>query len=214
MNTKSLISSLLIMILIFVGCAGATNKERQTKHGVLGGAIAGAAIGRALNQDGPDSLILGAALGALAGGIIGNKVGAYMDKQEQELRNAMAASDAAIIQRNNDVLVATFKSDVMFDFNSAALKPGALSEISRVAAILTKYPDTTIRVEGHTDSSGSEAYNQQLSERRALSVKNALIQNSVETERIQSIGYGESMLIGTAEQNRRVSIVIIPSAQG
>lgn len=214
MNTKSLISSLLIMILIFVGCAGATNKERQTKHGVLGGAIAGAAIGRALNQDGPDSLILGAALGALAGGIIGNKVGAYMDKQEQELRNAMAASDAAIIQRNKDVLVATFKSDVMFDFNSAALKPGALSEIYRVSAILTKYPDTTIRVEGHTDSSGSEAYNQRLSERRALSVKNALIQNSVETERIQSIGYGESMPIGTAEQNRRVSIVIIPSAQG
>ncbi len=215
MNTKSLVASLLIISLIFAGCAGATNAERQTKHGVIGGAVAGAAIGRALNQDGPDSMIIGAALGALAGGIVGNKVGAYMDKQEQELRNAMAASDAAMIQRTNDVLVATFKSDIMFDLNSAVLKPGATGEISRVSAVLTKYPDTTIRVEGHTDSTGSEAYNQQLSDRRALAVKNALIQQSVGPERIQAIGYGESMPISTLDQqNRRVSIVITPRARG
>jgi outer membrane protein OmpA-like peptidoglycan-associated protein len=83
-----------------------------------------------------------------------------------------------------------------------------------VAGILNKYPDTNIRVEGHTDKSGSVAYNLQLSERRASSVKNALIQQFIAAERIQSIGYGETMPIGSDAQNRRVSIVIIPAARG
>jgi outer membrane protein OmpA-like peptidoglycan-associated protein len=205
--------ALLVLILSF-GCAGPTNTDRQTKHGILIGAGTGAILGQAIGKDTKGTLI-GAAAGSIVGGLIGNRVGAYMDQQEQELRNAMAASNAAVIQRTNDVLVATFKSDVMFDLNSAVLKPGSIAEISRVANVLTKYPETSIRVEGHTDSTGNETYNQQLSDRRAAAVKNALTQHNVAAHRIQAIGYGETMPISSNNaQNRRVSIVIIPAAQG
>ena len=134
-----------------------------------------------------------------------------MDKQEQELRNAMAASSSASIRRTQDVLVATFKSDVFFDFDSAVLKSGGYAEITRVANILVKYQQTSIRVEGHTDTEGSESYNQALSERRAVAVASALIQRGVDSQRIQTIGCGESQPISTnSATNRRVNIVITP----
>ena len=93
---------------------------------------------------------------------------------------AMAASEAASIQRTQNVLTATFRSEYLFDFDSSTLKPGAYSEIGRVANVLNRYPQTTIRVEGHTDSKGSEAYNQTLSEKRSLAVKSALTQRGVD----------------------------------
>jgi outer membrane protein OmpA-like peptidoglycan-associated protein len=134
-----------------------------------------------------------------------------MDRQEQELRAVMAASEAANIQRTQDVLTATFKSEVFFDFDSASLKPGGFAEIGRVSGVLNKYPQTTIRVEGHTDSKGSETYNQTLSERRAGAVKNALVQQGVDGMRIIPIGFGESQPISSNDAvNRRVNIVIIP----
>lgn len=203
-----------IVLLFTVSCAGPTNTNRHTKHGVLIGAGTGAVLGQAIGKN-TEGTLIGAAAGSIVGGLIGNRVGAYMDRQEAELRDAVAASEAANVQRVNDALIATFKSDVMFDFNSAALKTGAHGEVARVARVLSKYPHTTIRVEGHTDSTGSEDYNLKLSEKRALAVKNALIQHAIETDRIQSIGYGETMPISSsAAQNRRVSIVIIPAAQG
>ena len=113
-------------------------------------------------------------------------------------------------------MIATFKSEVMFDFDSALLKPGGQAEIARVATVLNKYPQTMLQVEGHTDSIGSEDYNQKLSERRANAVKNALIQQGVYEQRITAIGYGESQPISSADAlNRRVNIVITPiRAQG
>ena len=118
---------------------------------------------------------------------------------------------AASVQRTQDVLTATFKSEVLFDFDSTALKPGAFAELGRVAAVLNKYPQTTITVEGHTDTKGSVTYNQQLSEKRAQAVKDALIQMGVDSSRIQAIGYGESQPISSDDaMNRRVNIVIKP----
>jgi outer membrane protein OmpA-like peptidoglycan-associated protein len=103
----------------------------------------------------------------------------------------------------------------MFDFDSSTLKPGAYQEMDRVAGILNKYSQTTIRVEGHTDSKGSEAYNQTLSEKRAMAVKNALTQRGVDPLRIQTVGYGESQPISSNDAvNRRVNIVIIPIEAG
>ena len=103
----------------------------------------------------------------------------------------------------------------MFDFDSAALKPGAYSEMDRVAGILRDYPQTRIRVEGYTDQSGSEAYNQKLSERRAETVKNALIQRGVAARRIDAIGFGETMPISSdPAMNRRVELRIIPIERG
>ncbi len=207
-----------IMLLIFAvtlnACAGASHQESKTKTGVLVGAGVGAAAGQAIGRDTKGTLI-GAALGAALGGIAGNRIGAYMDQQEQDLRNAVAASEAASIQRSQDVLTATFKSDFLFDFDSATLKPGAYSELNRVANVLVQYPHTRIRVEGHTDATGSEAYNLRLSERRAEAVKSAIIQRGVDPHRIVTMGYGESQPISSVDAlNRRVEIVIIPVEQG
>jgi len=212
-RTIRILASLILVTFMF-SCAGPTQQERGTKTGALLGAAAGALLGQAIGRN-TTATILGAGIGAAVGGISGNQIGAYMDRQEQELRAAMAQSEAASIQRTQNVLTATFKSEVMFDFDSSTLKPGAYQEMDRVARILNKYSQTTIRVEGHTDSKGSEAYNQTLSEKRAMAVKNALVQRGVDPLRIQTVGYGESQPISSNDAvNRRVSIVIIPIEAG
>ena len=212
-RTIKVIVSLILVTFMF-SCAGPTQQERGTKTGALLGAAAGALLGQAIGRN-TTATILGAGIGAAVGGISGNQIGAYMDRQEQELRAAMAQSEAASIQRTQNVLTATFKSEVMFDFDSSTLKPGAYQEMDRVARILNKYSQTTIRVEGHTDAKGSEAYNQTLSEKRAMAVKNALVQRGVDPLRIQTVGYGESQPISSNDAvNRRVSIVIIPIEAG
>ena len=204
----------LVLVIFLISCAGPTQQERGAKTGALIGAAAGALLGQAIGRN-TAATILGAGIGAAVGGISGNQIGAYMDRQEQELRAAMAESEAASIQRTQNVLTATFKSEVMFDFDSSTLKPGAFSEMDRVAGILNKYSQTMIRVEGYTDSKGSEAYNQTLSEKRAMAVKNALTQQGVNPDRIQTVGYGESQPISSNDAvNRRVNIVIIPIEAG
>ncbi len=212
-RTTTTLVSLFFLISMF-SCAGPTQQERGTKTGALIGAAGGALLGQAIGRN-TTATILGAGIGAAIGGVAGNQIGAYMDRQEQELRAAMAESEAASIQRTQNVLTATFKSEVMFDFDSSTLKPGAYREMDRVAGILNKYSQTMIRVEGHTDSKGSEAYNQTLSEKRAMAVKNALTQRSVDPVRIQTVGYGESQPISSNDAiNRRVNIVIIPIEAG
>jgi outer membrane protein OmpA-like peptidoglycan-associated protein len=204
----------MILVFTLTGCANMETKQQKgTATGAAVGAGVGAILGQAIGKDTKGTL-LGAGIGAALGGIAGNQIGAYMDRQEQELRNAMATSEAASIRREQDVLVATFKSEVMFDYNSSVIKPGGMNEISRVANVLNNYPQTTIRVEGHTDSKGSEAYNQTLSEQRAMSVQNALIQQNVDSRRITTLGFGESMPISSDDAaNRRVELRITPIAQ-
>jgi outer membrane protein OmpA-like peptidoglycan-associated protein len=209
-KTIAIIASLLLAISLF-SCAGPTQQERGAKTGALIGAADGAILGQVIGGH-TESTLLGAAIGTAVGGIAGHQIGAYMDRQEQELKAAIAASEAASIQRTHDVLSATFRSEYLFDFDSSTLKPGAYTEIARVADVLNRYPQTTIRVEGHTDSKGSEAYNQTLSEKRALAVKSALTQRGVDPTRIQTVGFGESQPISSDDaMNRRVVIVIIPT---
>ena len=212
-KTVSTLAILLFALTLF-SCAGTTKQERGRGTGAAIGAGLGAAVGQAIGRD-TKATLLGAGIGAVLGGIAGDQIGAYMDRQEQALRDAMAASDAVNIQRTQDVLTATFKGDVFFDFDSSVLKPGGYTEIDRVSNVLNSYPQTTIRVEGHTDATGSEVYNQQLSERRAEAVKNAIVQKGVDSRRIQAIGYGESQPISSDNaMNRRVSIVITPIRRG
>lgn len=207
------ILGVFICLIVTSGCASWEGASKQTKGTFIGtgaGAAVGAGLGAALGGS-TKATLAGAGIGALVGGIAGNQFGAYMDRQEQALQEVAARSEAMSVQRTQDVLTATFKSDVMFDVNSDVLKPGAYSEINNVANILQQYPDTNIRVAGHTDQSGSETYNQQLSERRAMSVKNALIQRGVADYRIQTIGLGESMPISSEPaMNRRVEVRITP----
>ncbi|MGD9230676.1 MAG: OmpA family protein [Desulfobacterales bacterium] len=209
-KTIAIIASLALAISL-LSCAGPTQQQRGAKTGALIGAAGGAILGQVIGGN-TESTLLGAAIGTAVGGVSGYQIGAYMDKQEQELRAAMAASEAASIERTQNLLTATFRSEFLFDFDSSTLKPGAYTEIARVANVLNKYPQTTIRVEGHTDSKGSEAYNQTLSEKRSLAVKIALTQRGVDPTRIQTVGFGESQPISSNDaMNRRVVIVIIPT---
>ncbi len=194
------------------GCAVNSQAQKGTLIGSGIGAGLGAIAGQAIGGD-TEGTLIGAGIGAALGGLTGNRVGTYMDYQEEELRSAMAVSNAASIQRSQDLLTATFRSEMLFDYDSATLKPGAYAELDRVAQVLNNYPQTRIRIEGHTDSRGAEVYNQSLSERRASAVKTALVQRGVSAHRIQAVGYGESQPISTADaMNRRVVVVITPAA--
>lgn len=208
------ITVIIVLSAFLFGCAGATHQEGKAKTGVLIGSAGGAILGQVIGKN-TESTLIGAGIGAALGGLAGHQIGSYMDRQEQALRNAVTASESVNIQRNQDILTATFKSDIFFDFDSSSLKSGAYSEIARVSNVLNQYPKTTIRVEGHTDSTGSESYNMTLSEKRAEAVKNALVQRGVDPLRIQAIGFGESQPVSSSDAiNRRVNIVIIPIAQG
>jgi outer membrane protein OmpA-like peptidoglycan-associated protein len=209
-KTIAIIASLILTISLF-SCVGTTQKEKGAKTGASIGAANGAVLGQVIGGH-TESTLLGAAIGTAAGGLAGHQIGVYMDRQEQELKTAMAASEAASIQRTHDVLTATFRSEYLFNLDSSTLKPGAYTEIGRVADVLNRYPQTTIRVEAHTDSKSSEAYNQTLSEKRSLAVKSALTQRGVDPTRIQTVGSGESQPISSNDaMNRRVVIVIIPT---
>ncbi|BHH85790.1 OmpA family protein [Desulforhopalus sp. 52FAK] len=210
---KLFINSIIGLFLIFSlsSCASLnTNQKQGTAIGAGVGAGLGAALGQAIGRD-HQSTLWGAGIGAALGGLTGNQLGQYMDYQEQELRNVMAASEASSIRRSQDVLVATFKGETYFGNNSVVLKPGGYQEISRMASVLNRYPDTRIQVAGHTDQRGSESYNQQLSWNRAEAVKNALVQQGVNPQRITTVGYGESQPISSSyAHNRRVEVTITP----
>ncbi len=213
MKKQLVYAGLLLMVLSLAACASPSKQQQGTGIGAAAGAGLGAILGQVIGGD-TESTLIGAGIGAAVGGLAGNQVGKYMDKQEQDLRNAMAQSEAASIYRDKEVLRATFKSEVLFDFDSSTLKPGAYPELERVANVLKKYPKTSILVEGHTDASGSEDYNQTLSEKRAQAVKKALIQKGIREVRVYAVGYGESQPISSdPAANRRVNIVIEPIVQ-
>jgi len=205
-------------VLILAGCAQQqpmTKAQKGTAIGAGAGAATGALLGQAIGRDTKGTLI-GAGIGAVVGGVAGHSIGQYMDNQEAMMRQELAAVEGASIQREADMLAVTFKSDVLFDYDSSVLKPGSHEEITRVARVLNQYPQTAIRVAGHTDSSGTDAYNQQLSERRAIAVRDALAGQGVNPQRMSVIGYGESQPIadnstsGGRQLNRRVEIRIVP----
>ena len=214
------VSILFLAAVTLWGCAAPQNKTQQ---GAMYGTGIGAAVGAGLGQvigGNTKSTLIGAGIGAALGGVAGGSIGRYMDNQEAALQQQFAASDAVNIQRNADVLAVTFKSDVLFDVNSATLKAGASTEINRVSQVLVQYPQTNVQIAGHTDSSGSEIYNQALSERRAMSVQNALIQQGVDSMRLQTIGFGEGQPIADnsteagRQLNRRVIVTISPQQGG
>ncbi|MCL2029440.1 MAG: OmpA family protein [Deltaproteobacteria bacterium] len=208
---NKLIKTLAILTLAAMLPACGGNKQLSGAGiGTAAGAGLGAVIGQAIGQN-TRGTVIGAGIGAVVGGVAGTWIGSYMDQQEKELRGL----ETAEVRRDRDVLTATFRSDLFFDFDRADLKPGASQELDRVAKVLTDFPETAIRVEGHTDAKGSVEYNQALSERRALSVKDALIQRNVAPQRIQAVGYGKSQIISSSDAvNRRVVIVINPVQEG
>ncbi|MBE0576737.1 MAG: OmpA family protein [Desulfuromonadales bacterium] len=214
------ISVLLIVSMMLWGCA---QPQTKTTKGAMYGTGIGAALGAGLGQvigGDTESTLIGAGIGGVLGGVAGGSIGRYMDNQENALQQQFASSDAVNVQRNADVLAVTFKSDVLFDVDSATIKPGGYTEINRVAQVLTQYPQTDILISGHTDSTGAEAYNQDLSERRAMSVKNALANQGVAEMRLRTLGFGETQPIADnstpagRQLNRRVVVTIVPQQGG
>ena len=216
---QTALCALTIAMAAITGCSQPmTRTQKGAAMGTGIGAAVGAGLGQAIGRD-TESTLIGAAAGALAGGLTGGAIGNYMDKQEAAMRQAVANVEGASVQRDQNVLAVTFKSDILFPLNSAVLQPGAQDEIARVAQVLTQYPATTITIAGHTDSSGSEIYNQELSERRAAAVRNALAARGVAPARMTTVGFGESKPVADNSTeagrslNRRVEITIVPQQQ-
>lgn len=184
-----------------------------TQQGAITGGILGAATGLAVGGTSVKNAAIGAAIGAGAGALAGNQ----LDRQAEALRQSIGNPNI-IINRQGDVLVVTMPQDILFPFDSAALRSDLQADIRTVGRSLLQYPNTTVQVLGHTDSDGDASYNQKLSLRRAQAVSSVLVAEGVPSSRIQSIGRGEDQPIAsnlTAEgkqQNRRVEIVILPNS--
>jgi outer membrane protein OmpA-like peptidoglycan-associated protein len=209
---KSLGYSVMVLLLLFAGCA--TQQEvagKKTATGAAVGAAAGAVTGAVIGHQ-AGSRTKGAVIGGVAGAAIGTAIGYELDKQAKELEQIPNME----VARYEDSLTVTMSDAVLFDTNSAALKPQAQSVLAQTADVMIRYPDSDLLVKGHTDSTGSEAYNQELSERRAKSVQNFLISKGVAPQRITAIGFGKTMPVATNDtpegraQNRRVEIEIRP----
>ncbi|HET7039224.1 MAG TPA: OmpA family protein [Gemmatimonadales bacterium] len=195
------------MMVLTVGVGGcATRAQTGAVIGAGGGAVVGAVIGRATGNT-----AVGAIFGAAVGGAAGAIIGAYMDKQAQEMEQDL---EGARIERVGEGIKITFGGGVLFDVDRAELRPAAQEELVKLATILNKYDDTNILVEGHTDATGTEDYNMELSRRRASSVGTFLAAQSVAVSRMQAVGYGEVQPIASNEtadgrqQNRRVEVAI------
>ena len=179
--------------------------------GAVGGYLLGDLIGGRHDRT---EKILGTGIGAVAGA----GVGAYMDRQERDLRQRTAGSGIDV-ERQGDQLVLNMPGDVTFDYDSASIQPQFQTTLDQVAQTLRDYPSTMIDIYGHTDSRGSDVYNQGLSERRAAAVQSYLVSRGVQYDRTAARGFGETQLKcpETSEAgyrcNRRVEIRIAPVTQ-
>jgi outer membrane protein OmpA-like peptidoglycan-associated protein len=201
--------TLLLSALVFLSaCAEPMSK---TQKGALFGAAGGALAGQVIGKDTKGTLI-----GAAAGAAVGSGVGYYMDQQEKAARDALASVAGVNIVRNGDDLHVTFRSDNQFEVGSFVFNPAAQQDIGRLGQVLAEFDKTVILVAGHTDSTGSEEFNQTLSERRAIAVRNILQAQGVAADRLSTVGFGESAPIAAnttdhgRQQNRRVEIKISP----
>jgi len=204
----------LIFIAAFAAaCAtsgDAPNDNQKTKRGATIGAVAGAIAGAVIgNQSGNNRT--GAVVGAAAGAAVGAAIGHRMDKQEEELKQIPGVEVTRPSESEIDVRLT---SDILFDYNSSALRPESRSTLDQLGTNFRQYPDNRVVVEGHTDSVGSDSFNQRLSEQRAANVADYLIDRGVPASNVIVYGYGEARpkdSNDTAEGrqlNRRVEIHI------
>ncbi|MGA7613602.1 MAG: OmpA family protein [Thermoanaerobaculia bacterium] len=182
----------------------------KTRKGAVIGAVAGGVLGAVIgNNRGSGNAKKGGLIGAAAGAAIGAGVGAYMDKQERELRKIPGVD---VTRTADDELNVTVNNEVLFDFDSSALRSASRQSLEEMANVFQRYPDTTISVQGHTDSIGSASYNYRLSQRRANSVERYLEQLGVSGGRLDTEAFGESQPVASnataagRQQNRRVEI--------
>lgn len=216
----SALAAALAGTLLLAGCQSYTgqtsdpNDPNRTRQGALIGAGIGAVAGLLSGSDATERrqrALVGAGVGGLAGG----SIGAYQDRQEAELRRQTMGTGIAV-QREGDVIKLNLPDGVTFDFGKADLKPQFYPALNNVARTLAEYNQTIVEVSGHTDSVGSDQFNQRLSEQRASSVGNYLIGQGLQRERFEIVGFGEQHPVAdnNTDQgralNRRVEIRVVP----
>ncbi|MEM7506833.1 MAG: OmpA family protein [Pseudomonadota bacterium] len=212
MLRKTLVAATCCAALI--GCETVQNNQ-NTAIGAGVGAAIGAAAGTLVGGDDRRNALVGAGIGLLAGAAVGQ----YLDQQQRELESSLAGTGAEV-ERNGDQLLVNFPGNVTFATDSAEISPQFYSTLDEVSGTLNRYPQSYLDVVGHTDSQGSNEYNQALSERRAASVSNYFRSRGVAPARIATFGQGETVPVAdnsTAagrQENRRVELRITPATQG
>lgn len=202
---------------VLTSCA-ADDPNRRAKTGAAVGALAGAVVGHQIHDR--NGRYVGAAIGALSGAAVGN----YMDKQQRELEQRLESernSHAIALTRvDEETLKLDLASEVSFAINKASIEPSFRSSLNTMAAIIGDYDKTAVHIIGHTDSTGTDSYNQQLSEQRAESVRNYFNQKGITTTRMRASGQGESRPVASNEtsagrsRNRRVEIYLKSIVEG
>jgi len=193
------------MVAAVGGCSWSSKRK-----GAVTGATVGGVVGGLIGKKAGNTAV-GAILGAAVGGAAGAWIGSYMDKQAAEIEHDI---QGARVERVGEGIKITFDSGILFDVNKASLKPVAQENLRKLAVILNKYSDTEILLEGHTDATGSQEWNLQLSKLRAQSVSNYLSGQKVMETRFHIMGYGETQPIASNETadgraaNRRVEVAI------
>jgi outer membrane protein OmpA-like peptidoglycan-associated protein len=202
---------LLATALLVGGCASLSDTQKGAVIGAGAGAAGGAIIGKAAGGT-AEGAIIGAALGGAAGAVIGNQ----MDKKAEELDEEL---DDAEVERVGEGIKITFDGGLLFDFDSAALRGTARTNLREFAESMRDFEDTRILVVGHTDAQGAADYNRDLSERRADAAAAVLLEQGVAADRIVSVGRGETEPVATNEteagrqKNRRVEVAIYANEQ-
>lgn len=197
----------LTLALMSLGCASWSKTAKGATIGAAGGAVVGGVVGAIAGNT-----LLGAIAGAAVGGAAGAYIGRQMDKQAAEMRRDL---QGAKVERVGEGIKITFDSGLMFDVNKYDLRDASRENLNKLAAILIKYPDTNILVEGHTDSTGTREINMPLSENRAKAVAAYLATLNVPAARFAVHGYGPDQPIGDnasvdgRQQNRRVDLAIM-----
>ncbi|MBN9382350.1 MAG: OmpA family protein [Chitinophagaceae bacterium] len=203
---KNLIFIPATIAILLTNCKSANNTQKGTAIGVAAGATAGALIG-----GGGKSSIWGALIGAAVGGGAGYTIGRHMDKQAQEIKQAVPDAQ---VERVGEGIEMTFNSGLLFQINSSALSDVAKTNLEKVAGVFVKYPETNLLIEGHTDDTGKPEYNMELSKKRAYAVSDYLSSKGVSSSRMDVKWYGmtQPKVPNTSEanraQNRRVEVAI------
>lgn len=196
----------------YTGEQKASNASRNAVIGAAGGAIVGAIIG---NNTGGGDATKGAILGAATGGLTGGTIGVYQDRQEERLRQELASTGVRV-QRVGDTITLIMPGNITFDTDQSGIRSNFYGTLNSVAKVVAEFDQTVVLVEGHTDSTGSDSYNDQLSVDRAVSVGNYLAGQGVVSNRIDARGFGERQPVAdnsTSQgraQNRRVEIDLVP----
>jgi outer membrane protein OmpA-like peptidoglycan-associated protein len=200
----------LATLMVSTACLSPDDPHRRTKQGAAVGAAAGAAAGAAVGSR-SDNPRTGAVVGGVVGGAVGAAIGRRMDQQQQELQQIEGIE---VTRTAEDELSVVLRNEVLFDFDSAALRPASRRTLEDMSQVFRRYDDTMIVVDGHTDSVGAAAYNQTLSERRARSVSDYLVNQGVARNRITARGFGQTQPRASnatpegRQLNRRVELSI------